>query len=421
MSYVREEGAKPSGLMRVRDVDWANPDINRAGIVPIRREGSHILLGFGIALLASNITPIGGGFENIDYDLLSTAVREFNEEVGHNFHPLVDDAVYNLYAVVSTHNIQILLPVHNWPSSFTATQELEDFIWITPHQLEIMNQRQHYVVPTHIGETRPFLFASSLREIAPMLVDAMKTDIAFNRVVTDEPFERVRKIKTVTIAGVHEGLLEFVHSLNSTKWYHAMIVYDQHNVYISNNYGVRFIIPIHQIIDVIREIGSRKIRLFFLTTQTLQGARRLVPNKYWKYNLIRSIDQALNDMRRTVDDRIINEVLLDYARRIAGVQKSPDRLFLELDIINEFEIKLYEFAAESKSYYNHSRVCYLRMLSAANMLLLHINTGIDFQHLKMEFSDICHDLSSYMALNTMIALNLLYQDPLTALVYIAKV
>lgn len=421
MGHVHEEGGKPSGLMRVRDVDWANPDIERAGIVPIRREGSRILLGFGIAILASNITPIGGGFEDTDYDLLSTAIREFNEEIGHNFHPLVDDAVYNMHAVVSAHNIQILLPVHNWPSSFTATQELEDFIWITPQQLNIMNQRQHYVVPTPIGETRPFLFASSLREIASMLVDAMSTDTVFNRVVTDEPFERVQKIKTVTLAGVHIGLLELVQSLNTTKWYHAMLVYDQQNVYVSNDHKVRFIIPIHQMTDIVREIGSRKIRLFFLNTQALQGARRLVPNKYWKYNLCRAIDQSFNDMRRTVDNRIISEVLRDYERRIAGVQRSPDRLFLELDIMNEFEIKLYKFAAESKSYYNYSRVCYLRTLSAANILLLRLDTGVEFQHLKAELSDICHEISSYVALNTMIALNLLYQDPVTALVYISKV
>jgi len=66
----------------VKQIRWDNPNIERGGVIPIYIYGGHKWIGFGISNHSAIISPLGGSFEDKDYDLLSTAVREYNEEVG---------------------------------------------------------------------------------------------------------------------------------------------------------------------------------------------------------------------------------------------------------------------------------------------------------------------------------------------------
>lgn len=81
----------------VEETNWADPTIERAGICLFYRfdskSASTTFIGFGINNYSGIISPLGGSFEENDHDLLSTAIREYNKEVGQNFPNLTEESV----------------------------------------------------------------------------------------------------------------------------------------------------------------------------------------------------------------------------------------------------------------------------------------------------------------------------------------
>lgn len=140
----------PNKLIHVNQVNWASTTISRAGIIPIYDDGVHKWIGLGISKFSGNITTIGGQFEAGDYDLLITAIREYNEEVGFNMPNLTEDDVQNCYAIQSSYSIAIFYPVTEISAiEFVPTDELFDLIWVTPQQLQIMATKQEFILHRH--------------------------------------------------------------------------------------------------------------------------------------------------------------------------------------------------------------------------------------------------------------------------------
>ena len=51
-------------VFRVRDIDWSNKNIFRAGIIPIYKDKYATWIGLGVSNFSTNITSIGGSYEN---------------------------------------------------------------------------------------------------------------------------------------------------------------------------------------------------------------------------------------------------------------------------------------------------------------------------------------------------------------------
>ena len=115
------QAALTPGLYRVRDINWADPTIIRAGIIPINYNGNYRWMEFGVSQYAATITAIGGAHEEQDHDLLATAIREYNEEVGSNMRHIVAESVINCYAIKTAYTIQILLPMNSRTSEIIPT------------------------------------------------------------------------------------------------------------------------------------------------------------------------------------------------------------------------------------------------------------------------------------------------------------
>lgn len=123
----------------VSEIDWSESEINRSGIIPYFIQNGVVKLGFPVSTFSSNISTIGGVFEpEEDYDLLSTAVREFNEEMGVNFKKMSEKDLYGCFAITNNYSYTIIYKVEKTNETFIRTDEVYSMIWITPRQLEIM-------------------------------------------------------------------------------------------------------------------------------------------------------------------------------------------------------------------------------------------------------------------------------------------
>lgn len=129
----------------VPEIDFSDPSIERSGIIPIFFDNGTVWLGFMVGKLSNNISIIGGTFDKKkDGDLLSTAMREFDEEM----HGLSRDENYNIpniliselsicYGIVTNSAISIFYPVDSKFSDnyFEETEETISMLWVTLDQM----------------------------------------------------------------------------------------------------------------------------------------------------------------------------------------------------------------------------------------------------------------------------------------------
>jgi 8-oxo-dGTP pyrophosphatase MutT (NUDIX family) len=175
-------------LCPVIHVPWDDPEIQRAGIIPIHNDGQHIWVCVVITREGSVLSLLGGEYdEHKDHNLLDTAKREYHEEIGHNLAPdefctdkfplLTNESLAYHYAIRDGYSWHILLPMEFMPTAFETTDELADIVWLTIEQLYAMSFKQDYT----IGKFKfyPFLFSSCLTKALPKLHEVLQTDKPF--------------------------------------------------------------------------------------------------------------------------------------------------------------------------------------------------------------------------------------------------
>lgn len=98
-----------SGIFHAREIDWANPLIERAGVLPVTLvNDSYVRLCFSINNRNNNINTFGGYYQESDGDLLNTAVREYNEEKV-DYMPYLDrNDVSNCLVMVNDYSYTII-------------------------------------------------------------------------------------------------------------------------------------------------------------------------------------------------------------------------------------------------------------------------------------------------------------------------
>lgn len=132
-------------LKRVRDVDWNDRRLVRAGIIPFVEQGGIRFYGFGVENGVAAIGDFGGHRERIDKDCLDAAIREYKEEGLNVFGELTRSMLQNYSVIEGTDTVEILLPVKGSMYSYSEkfrkmignniNHEVQDIIWLSRKQL----------------------------------------------------------------------------------------------------------------------------------------------------------------------------------------------------------------------------------------------------------------------------------------------
>ena len=143
-------------MKRVRDINWNNPNIIRAGIIPFVDVSGVRLFAFGVENGVAAIGDFGGHREKKDIDALDAALREYQEEALNVFGEINREMVQDYYAIEGNDTIEILLPVSGPFYQYTEIfhqlvwgypdHEVQSIIWLSRRQLltAIDSQEESY-------------------------------------------------------------------------------------------------------------------------------------------------------------------------------------------------------------------------------------------------------------------------------------
>lgn len=347
----------------VRKIDWSNSNINRAGIIPIYYDGMYSWIGLAISRSSGNISTIGGRFEPDDHDLLSTAIREYSEEVGTNMRSLIEESVYNCYAIMSRYSVAIFVPMVGRPDAFNPTEEVYDLLWLTPKQLRIMAVNQEMVLNKG---PRIFLFASDLRLMAKEIADAVDTGQPFTYISSNDSFDRSvrpKKEVKVDIPKIITDINEFKQEVNSFRLGNVGLVIGTDNIIIMREDKTAYVLPKKSsnekiINDVFTRTGS-KIQVAI--DQDINDP--FLKNMFLKRGQLRSIQYDISKIAPGLMKEFIKQL------NIIRMKSEADRIVSEANLIMEYELKVYEASQQKGSFFSEPRACFLRGMSIINNLL----------------------------------------------------
>ena len=373
-------------IIRVRDINWDDAEIQRAGIVPICRENGNKWIGLGVSKFSGNITTIGGLCEIVDHDLLSTAVREFNEEVGENMRLLKEEEVYNCYALYSDYTLSIFLPILRRPDRFKETEELLDIIWVTPGQLNIMaknqecelfrgkkeegkkeegkRERGRYTTP----KTRAFMFSMDLEFIALGIARVVKEGRCFDSDVSKVVFERPRRIAKIIVPKISTSVEEFAEDSEKYKvWGCTALIITDEVVGIMRRDRKMYLLEHDKMSSIMEGVKRSRAKLLVALTSDLEhpllraGREEICCSTQSRMRLS-SIEK---DMKRA---RIPQNKFLEDLLSLRAEGKE-ERITKELNFITYHEAKIYRAMKQKGTMLNKSRTRFLRGVNIVNRLL----------------------------------------------------
>jgi hypothetical protein len=129
----------------VRDVNWSDPRLIRAGIIPTTVQGGHTFYACSLDNCVGAIGDFGGHIEPCDTDALDAAIREYSEESLNAFGIFTREQLLDCTVLVGTDTAEILVPVpppiYPYVHSFATllnnngAHEVLTVIWLTGAQL----------------------------------------------------------------------------------------------------------------------------------------------------------------------------------------------------------------------------------------------------------------------------------------------
>jgi hypothetical protein len=157
--------------------DFSSPILDRAGIVPVYFDEVYGVWWLGICVNKNSqvLVSLGGSYdEECDYDLLSTAVREFQEETSASYLGItVDNLVHNreiLLTVGAENNISIIYPMTRevFFKKFPLNCEIFQYYTLTLPQF-------HSIIKVNTSRTKgpPFIVGNNLLNLAPSIIEAL--------------------------------------------------------------------------------------------------------------------------------------------------------------------------------------------------------------------------------------------------------
>lgn len=400
-------------LFRVRDIDWADPNISRAGVIPIHYDGKEKWIGLGVSKFSASITAIGGIYENEDYDLLETAIREYNEEIGNNLPHINIRSVINCYAIKTPYTIQILLPVRSRPTRFNETAELYNLLWVTPKQLSAMNNHQQYYLPGRGKRVRAYVFSSGVKNVVVPLIKAVDDGIAFRLIPNIEPVQRVKRIVAPSdpkIVTDINSLIEDARIPGDFRGHIGVVITDDVTALIRGDETIYYLshIELPTVIDILNTLGFRVI-------VGLNADRKVLVDAGIKPKLLSSIQHLF---QQSIDKGMEEASILftEFVTKLGTIrnQNTYQSIVKELKLLMEYEEESYEIVKAGGVFFNETRACFLDSLNQVNSLLN--RTSVTFAKLHYILGSQCKQITGSQIINTFIRTGVVTQDTVTTMV-----
>ena len=416
-------------VKRVRDINWANTNIYRAGIVPICIENGYKWIGLGISKFSGNITSIGGSYENVDHDLLSTAVREYNEEVGNNMKALTEEGVYNYYAISSEYCVSILLPIKRRPNNFKETEELFDIIWITPTQLRIMAANQEYPLfhkntatekyivkkGKYGSRTRAFIFSTDLKFMWEKIANAVEDEKCFMTLPFLERFIRPKRMEITIIPRIKTNVEEFLYDcIHYKAWGNTALILTPNIIGLMRRDNTTYLLPHYEIKTIIEGLKESNTTSYVAFSSDLSNPM---------------ISELISDIKLVSVEsgtKRLNIPSNNFLKEIYQLRDQHDKnmtmngIIKELNLIIHYEVIIYETIQQQGKFFNEKRGYFLKGVNNVNRILEKYPNGLYYRKLKSLLNQFytCRNPPSHIVISIMIETGLLQQNNMTTNIHI---
>ncbi len=353
-------------LLRVSDVNWSDNTICRSGVIPIHDDGTNKWIGFGITNFSTNITTIGGRHESDDYDLLTTAVREYNEEVGSNLPSITEEDVGNLYAIKSS-MILILLPISNIPAKFVKTEELADMLWVTPGQIkQIIKNSNFFLSESSFNRdgdssrrTPAYIFSVGVLDVMNNVSKIVEEQFPFKQLAS-VPFFRSKKIYMEPRVNLINSLDDFAKDVANSQIFYGHVALTIHNktICIMRHDRSVYLFPLEYSAFIIPRIPC------YILMATRNERNRVIESLSLRFNSVGSVEHLLDRDSISIKSEFINklDIVESYDNEISHV-------IMKLNLIFEYETKIYKENLLSGSRFNYKRATFLSQISYINQLI----------------------------------------------------
>lgn len=337
-------------MHKVHEIDWSSGNIFRAGILPIYDDGNYRWIGLGISNFSTNITAIGGCYESKDHDLLDTAIREYNEEVGNNLDNVTLEDLLGCSAIVCEDNIQILLPISMFPSSFVSTEELYDMLWITTKQLQEMLSHPTSFIPGSGKKTRAYIFAREFRNLGNNIINVVD-NISMIRSTGLLIQSRPKKVDMRALVN-NTNFASYIKSTYSMGY----MTISKNKMGVAFEKGSLFIFPIEELTLVTTKLLSENIKLMtnlsreqissFNIEKGILVLENILPCD--REDLLQVLEININELNQDNEEEYIKNTLI---------------------LMREYEVEIYNLKIKEKICFDDKRALALTSLNRVNKML----------------------------------------------------
>lgn len=357
---------------RVRDINWTNPDLNRAGVLPVYNLNGNVLVGVGVNTYTTNVSPLGGSFEKDDIDLLSTAVREYNEEVGDNYPHLKVGDLINRYAIQDEFTAQIFVEVE--PTRFfKKTEEIYDLLWVTPLQLRIMTRLNKFA----FEGVNLFKFNHRFVTLFETIASAIEGGCAFATVDSDEPMEQYKKRYEEPVLRLFTGL-EAVEAHRLEFIGHSPIVFTPQWIYIMSKMKTAVRLPATD--ETLHRLADLPVKYYSAFPQDVNIVK----------NAKKILGRRVNYIIRS-ENKTYNKFFKDT---VEAARKAGD-IMGEINAIQAYEERNYNQDKEDGVNFVHPRGALLTALSYINLEVASTGEGFFIPQARQQVRDLLRKKTRY--------------------------
>lgn len=339
-------------------INWADESIDRCAIIPVVECADQTFICLGISRQTGNIISIGGSYDEKDLDLLSTAVREYNEEIGDSLVKISEKDLEACYAIKSDHGINIILPMKIPLCKLTETDELYNILWVTHGQFQIILDNGHLLLDTskyvekrsrNRSVPKAFSINVELKNASKGILKALKDKVWLNSDIPRHQPVRTKKA-SITPGNIIYTLNDFKNLKQKLGGLLYLIPIGE-KCFLCDGYGRRYSIPIKFLDSLMREAIILRFDIFLSFNNDCEILR-----KYNYDNRISTVECSVRKWR-TLTDQF---EMLKHLRKISDVWE-------EMRLLSNIEFKLYMLKRNSGMMFCIDRALFLRFITDINI------------------------------------------------------
>lgn len=340
----------------VKEVDWSDSTICRAGVIPIVIENNEKWIGLCISKYNTSIGTFGGTYDIKDRDLLDTAVREFNEEFGNNITPINFEDLVNCYALKSNYSISIFLPFPERIKCFNSTKEVYDLLWVTSKHLLLMMNCRNLILDYHNTRTsrcKAFLLSYDLERIALSVCRIVNSRSDYY-LIKDTPLVRTKRCGNTAGYTYVTELDSFLRDVATRHhWSRSCIIINDKNVIIYHKDRVVYILPNSNKSHIFIPFGNTPGHIFNFIVGNNSDVHKLSHFNKPDNVVISSMKQY------AYHSKVPHVIPKNYDSLLSHARTSND-VMDELQLLSECELKVYQEVSNQGIYFNEKRASFLK-------------------------------------------------------------